>query len=402
MNLPAPAERIDLLDILRGVALPGILLMNIEWFTRPLRDIGGGLPADAATADQVAGWLVLVLVEGKFWLLFSLLFGAGFTVMQQRAQADGRPFAAAYARRCVLLLLMGVAHAVLLWPGDILHTYAIAGLLMLLFFARAGEITRLAAGLLLFALPTLLMTASTLAFLMMPSLGDAGGDDVAYATGMQATAQVYAEGDWATVTAQRAADFAWLLSNDLFLVPIALGIFLIGTWLLDAGPLSRPASHRRWHRGAVWVALPAGLALSVGSALVSTGPVDGGYRAADMLAQWLAWIGAPLLSLGYVGVVALLSLRPRTGDFLREWIAPSGRMALTNYLMASAICSTLFYGYGFGLWGQVPRAAQPGIVLAVMVLQCVASRWWLQRFRYGPTEWLWRAGTWLHWPALRR
>jgi uncharacterized protein len=106
--------------------------------------------------------------------------------------------------------------------------------------------------------------------------------------------------------------------------------------------------------------------------------------------------------LGYVGVLALLSLRPVAGGWLRRWIAPSGRMALTNYLMATVICTTLFYGTGFGLWGQVSRVGQVGIVVVVLVVQVLVSRWWLRRFRYGPMEWLWRAATWLQWPAMRR
>ena len=105
------------------------------------------------------------------------------------------------------------------------------------------------------------------------------------------------------------------------------------------------------------------------------------------------------MTLGYIGVLALASLRPRLGPWLRDWIAPSGRMALTNYLMASLVLSTLFYGYGLGLYGQVSRVAQVGLVLALLVVQVLASRWWLARHRYGPLEWLWRAFTWWRVPA---
>ena len=118
-----------------------------------------------------------------------------------------------------------------------------------------------------------------------------------------------------------------------------------------------------------------------------------------MLAQALQWTGAPLMTIGYIGVLALAARRPRLGPWLREWIAPAGRMALTNYLVASLVLSTLFYGYGLGWYGQVSRAGQVGIVLVLFAAQAVASRWWMARHRYGPLEWVWRAFTWWRLPA---
>ena len=372
--------------------------MNIEWFTRWPGDVGAALPAGVPVADHVAGWLILVLVQGKFWLMFSLLFGAGFALMQRRAEAAGLPFALPYLRRAALLLVFGVAHAVLLWVGDILHTYAIAALGLLL-FARVGPIGRGVAGGMMFGAVTLGIAASASMYLANPDLGagPATVDAVRAAQGVEASA-IYAHGDFAAVTAQRARDFVAQLDADLFLVPIALSIFLMGSALLDGGPLSRPEAHRGFHRVMAYGALPVGVALEAWAATLSTGvgaePTD-----AEMLAQALAWTGAPLMTLGYIGVVALASLRPRLGPWLRDWIAPSGRMALTNYLMASLVLSTLFYGYGLGLYGQVSRVAQVGLVLALLVVQVLASRWWLARHRYGPLEWLWRAFTWWRVPA---
>jgi uncharacterized protein len=407
-------ERLPLLDILRGFALPGILLMNIEWFTRPMVEIGYGIPPSSPTADFVTSWLIVVFVQGKFWLLFSLLFGAGFTVMRQRLVASGRPVAWPYVRRCLTLLALGIAHAVLLWPGDILHTYALSGLLLLAVSTFTDRDPRVAAGCrgiagaTIFLGFTALLTVFTAMYLVTG--GNAGVPEQAEfdaalatfeATRTQAIA-AYTSGSWSEVTAQRWVDLLDAASSDVFLVPVALGIFLIGSWLLDSGRLSRPQQHLRFHRAMVWIALPVGLLITVAGAWRSTGSVDGHTSAADMIHQWTHWTGAPLMTLGYIGIVTLLALQPAVGAFLQRWLAPSGRMALTNYLMASAICSTLFYGYGFGLWGQVTRPAQVGIVAAVLLLQCVVSAWWLARFHYGPMEWLWRAATWLQWPPLRR
>ena len=133
-------------------------------------------------------------------------------------------------------------------------------------------------------------------------------------------------------------------------------------------------------------------------AMLSTG-VGAAPTDAEMVAQALSWTGAPLMTIGYIGVIALASLQPRAGAWLRDWLAPSGRMALTNYLMASLVLSTLFYGYGLGLYGQVSRVGQVAIVIALTAVQILLSRWWLARHRYGPLEWLWRAFTWWRAPA---
>lgn len=400
--LPESPDRIALLDIVRGVALPGILLMNIEWFTRWPGELGQGFEPGIAGIDHLAAWLILVLVQGKFWLMFALLFGAGFTVMQQRAQAAGRPFVAPYLRRTAFLFVLGIAHALLIWVGDILHTYALAALGLLL-FRNVEPLWRGVAGASLFLLPTVLLAGSTAMYLLVPALGEmqAAAVDETFAARAAEAAHIYANGDWPAITGQRVRDFLENAWSEFFLVPVALGVFLFGSWLLAAGILSRPHEHLRVHRWFAFAALPLGLALCAWGASLASG-MGPAPTAAEMLAQFLGWVGAPLLMLGYVGALALASLRAGTGAWLRHWIAPSGRMALTNYLMASVICTTLFYGTGFGLWGQVSRTGQVGIVVVVLVLQVLLSRWWMQRFRYGPLEWLWRAVTWLQWPAMRR
>ena len=219
--------------------------MNVEWFTRWPGELGMPLPAGGSAADGLASWLILVFVQGKFWLMFALLFGAGFAVMQARAAAAGIAFAVPYLRRVAALFAFGVAHGLLLWVGDILHTYALAALGLLL-FARVGPLGRGVAGGLLFGLASAGVAALALLYLMSPELG-AGEpvvDAARTAQGIEASA-IYAHGDFAAVTAQRARDFAVQLESDVFLVPIALSVFLVGSALLDGGPLSRPEAHRR-------------------------------------------------------------------------------------------------------------------------------------------------------------
>ncbi|WP_154659592.1 DUF418 domain-containing protein [Arenimonas composti] len=383
--------------------------MNIEWFTRPPGELGDGVPAQAEGLEYATGWLVHVLVQGKFWLLFALLFGAGFMVMRHRLAAARQPFLARYLRRTAALFAFGIAHALLLWPGDILHSYAIAalGLLVLVPVSelepRLGPTLRLSLGAVLFLLFTAWLTLMVLVVLV-------GGETAAAAmlpavdrsAELAQAATAYAAGDWWTVTAQRGRDFVQALAFEFFLVPVALGVFLFGGWLLETGRLAQPERHLRFHRIAAFVLLPLGLAVTVAGASRATGMADAPDAGAALVAQWTHWVGALPMTLGYIGVVVLAMQVPAVANVLQRWLAPAGRMALSNYLMASAVFSTLFYGYGFGLWGQVSRPGQVGLVLALTLVQCLLSAWWLARYRFGPAEWLWRALTWLQWPAFRR
>ena len=147
--------------------------------------------------------------------------------------------------------------------------------------------------------------------------------------------------------------------------------------------------------------LPVGLALTAWSIAIAPDPVmdPAAPSAAPMVAMALHMAGSPLMALAYIGLVVLAW---QAGARWLAVLAPAGRMALTNYLLQSLVGTLLFYGYGLGLWGDVSRAGQTGIVLGVFALQVAASHWWLARFRMGPVEWLWRAFTYLQWPAMRR
>ncbi|WP_238346046.1 DUF418 domain-containing protein [Luteimonas saliphila] len=384
------AQRIQALDVVRGFALLGIFLMNIEWFTRPIQQMGSGIDPAATGADHAAAWLVYVFVQGKFWVLFSLLFGMGFAVMSTRG-GHGPRFRRVYARRCAALLGFGLLHAILLWSGDILHAYAIAGVLLLAF----GEIdnrVRLWLGAGLYAGIALLVVLAGLLLSALPADARAGFAEMA--DEMDATAaaaaRVFAEGGYWQATAQRASDFATVSAQGLLMMlPLALAVFLIGAWLVRAGRMDDVRAQRGWFaRLALWM-LPLGgvfvaLSLAIGTRF------DGMREAGPMmLANGLMLLGSLPLALGYLALLVLGLGTPVLSRPL-SWLAPAGRMALTHYLLQSLVASTLFYGYGFGLWGQVGRAGQVLMVLAMFALQVAASHWWLARFRFGPMEWLWR------------
>ena len=397
----ASAQRIDNLDVLRGFALLGIVLMNVEYFTAPLTDISEGISAGARGLDRLADGFVYVFVQGKFWTLFSLLFGMGFAVMLGRAQAVGRNFVPVYLRRTLGLLVFGLVHAVLIWSGDILVSYALTALVLLLFrdtpterlWRWGGGIWAVMIGL------TLLMTA-------MMAMGDGTQDPNAgkaaadIADRRAAEIAAYSTGSYAAATAMRIRTLLHMLGFNVFLVPMVLGMFLVGAWLVRSGAMAQPDGHRRLFVRLGWIGGVAGLALTAASVAIDPNPGGPGQPSpATMLAMALHMAGSPLLSLCYITLVVLAL--DRGASWLRT-LAPAGRMALTNYLAQSVAGTLVFYGYGLGMWGEVSRASQVLGVAVFFALQVVLSRWWLSRFRYGPLEWAWRAFTYWQLPPMRR
>ena len=400
----ASSERIDNLDVLRGLALLGIALMNVEYFTRSMMDIGEGIAAGPHGIDWWADSFVYFFVRGKFWTLFSLLFGMGFAVMLGRAQAAGRGFVPLYLRRTVGLLLFGLVHTLLIWSGDILVSYALTALVLLLLFRNTptGRLWKWGAGIWAVMVGLMLLGGA-----MMMGMGDAAQDPAVAKQAAEAAATraaeiaAYSSGSFADATAMRWNTFQHMFGMNAFLVPLVLGMFLLGAWLVRSGAMANPAQHRRLFVRLGWIGGIVGLALTALSVVIAPDPTGSGGQpsGAGMLAMALHMAGSPLMALSYIAIVVLAMLR---GAAWLQTLAPAGRMALTNYLAQSVIGTLVFYGYGLGLWGEVSRAWQVLGVVVVFAVQMILSKWWLARFRYGPLEWLWRSFTYWQIPPLRR
>jgi uncharacterized protein len=395
--------RIASMDVLRGLALLGIGLMNVEYFSEPLMGRVDGIAPGLSGLDRAADAFVYLFVSSKFWTMFSLLFGMGFAVMLERARTAGRDVTPIYLRRTFGLLLIGVIHACLIWAGDILVTYALSAFVLLLCFGRAPVSGLWAWGGGLYLVPLGLFA---MAALFVGLLGDAAlpldaGDSAAREAFRQAEAAAYANGSYVEATAMRVRFLGEMLAPNLVMLPMVLGMFLIGAWLVRCGAMADPAAHRRLFDRFAWLGGLLGLGLTlVGTALDPSPVVEGeGMTARALWAAFLQMLGAPLMALAYVGVVVLALQR---GVRWLHVLAPAGRMALTLYLMQSVIGTLVFYGYGLGMWGQVGRAWQVSGVLVVFVLQVALSHWWMARFRFGPLEWAWRSFTYLDVPPMRR
>jgi len=394
-------ERIAALDVVRGIAVGGILLANsLVFFGVMLMTAERAAALPFPAADRLAELFEHVFVEGKFYSTFSLLFGIGFGVQLTRGGADAL---VRYRRRLRVLLLIGAVHAFLIWAGDILMLYAILGF-TLSWFARRTDADLLRWTVRLLALPTLLYLVAVVVYALV-----AGGGDT--------TAAGNAAGDIPPEFMKRFEAIGTggpvdaLIGNLLFLAgrwvnlfvsmrfPKVLGMFVLGLWAVRVGIALRPADHRallvRWARLGWMIGLPANVIAALAFLKWSyLSPSWGGLVGVAAQA-----IGFPLLAIGYACTITLMVI---DGRRLVAPFAAVGRMALTNYLTHSIVCATLAYGFGFALWWRVGAATAMAIGVGLVAVQIPVSAWWLRRFQFGPMEWVWRRLTYRQPLPMRR
>ena len=379
-------ERITALDVLRGVAVAGILFANVivffGLFALP-EARAAALPT--ASADRAAVYFEHAFISGKFYSIFSLLFGIGFGLQLGRGGDAALP---RFKRRLRILLAIGAIHALLIWAGDILMLYAMLGF-TLPWFARKTDRELLRWTLLLLATPTALYVVAV----ALRSILSSGPPAPAADSGMppQILSIFEAVGTGGVVDALKGNGMLligrWV---DLILTirfPKVLGMFVLGLWIVRQGIISSLDAHRpllvRWAVLGWAIGLPANLVAAWAVERWSYLPPSPG----GLLGVATQGIGIPMLALGYAATIALLVVnRVR----IISIFGPVGRMALTNYLMQSVICVTLSYGFGFGLWWRTGASRAMAIAIAIILVQIPLSAWWLSRARFGPVEWIWR------------
>jgi uncharacterized protein len=388
------------IDALRGFALLGILMVNAGSFASTYFGVGVVDPAFSRTVDHAVRWWVSFIFETKFYLLFSLLFGYSFALQMDSAARSGNAFVPRFLRRLLGLLLLGLAHAWLLFAGDILVTYALLGVLLL---AWRG-LKPVAATVL--ALALLGMVAGgwgLLAWLVahVPPMEVPVAELHAKA---QQAAQAYRASALDAI-AQRGRDMADGVWFVLVFVqgPCALAMFLLGLAAHRSGYLARvaqqPARLRPWM---AWCLPVGGVgALFYATAQVGTSSVQQPEHVV-LAALAVDLATAPFLTFGYVALLLWLLQHGPVGPRLGAALEPAGRMALSNYLLQSLVGATVFTAYGLALVGRV---APWLVVLGVLTLygaQLVWSHRWMATHAYGPVEWWLRAFTLWQWPAWRR
>lgn len=377
----AARERIQFLDILRGFAIFGILAVNIVGFASPAF-FPGYVTEHTTEWDRLANDVMLLLAEGKFYTIFSFLFGLGFSVQFARAEGNGRDLRSIYPRRLWILFGLGALHSILLWYGDILRLYALLGFALFAFRHRSNRTLSIWAGILL-----------AVSFLFLTLVGGPTSNEPIHGVDMVTMARdAYSSSSFLDVVVFQAifSPFSFL-AIALFQGLSVLALFLLGLLAGRLRILERIGELRTWFVRAAWLGLLLGLPLNY---LFVFSP--------SAWVQSFAFVfGAPILSVAYVAALALFS-QTGLGQRVLSSIANVGRMALTNYVLQSVVCSLLFFGFGFGLYEQVGAVGLWVITLIVYLCQIPLSAWWLAKFQFGPLEWLWRSLTYGQWQSFRR
>lgn len=427
----AGSQRVPALDTLRGLAIFGILIVNVNQLFEPvwIANSPVGLVRDQVL-DETVWFFSDAFITDKFLALFSLLFGAGFALQWSRASGDDEQFRRIYRRRLAWLAVFGICHALFLYMADVLVIYALAG--SLLFLMRRWSARALLLG---------GVALWTLTLLWQMALHSSGEDTVSLAAQhqvlidaidrtrtagaaasdiVQETARArplaillsgselerallehraFAEGPLGLTLLQRAGFFALLMVyTALYLLWRTLGLFMIAAGLVKLGVL---AFDRRaqWVRAA-WVGAALGLPLTVLATwlrYVEYQTVGG----APWIGSTLHELAAALLATAIAATVVIWCSTSRAAP-LQRGFAAVGRTALTNYLGQSAIVSLIACWYGLGLYGQLTRAEQFALACALFTGQILVSRWWLARYQLGPLEWVWRTLTYRRRVQLRR
>jgi uncharacterized protein len=407
----AAGERIAAIDVLRGAAVLGILMVNIWSFALPSGVLTDPSLAGGFGGENFLAWAVSHLFfEQKMMSIFSMLFGAGLIVMSERAAARGRSLAGVYYRRIFWLLVLGLVHAYGLWEGDILVTYAICGA-CLFPCRRLAPGTLIVLGLAVFfaAIPVTLIMGLLLGWarLVAAEPPEEGPHSELREQLHEFYEQMVSEtrpeeidkeitlmsqGSYSEICKERAASTVWEQTVG-FLAwsgPRAGGLMLLGMALLKLGVLTGVRS-RRYYAGMVLFGLGVGLPLVVwGMHLQMLHQFDLVYNL--VFGGHFNYVGSLLVALGYIGLVMLICQAGRL-RWVSARLAAVGRMALTNYLSETILCTIFFYGYGFGFFGRLERMALLGVVACVWLYVLVTSTIWLYYFRFGPMEWLWRSLT---------
>jgi len=409
-------ERIGSVDVMRGIAVLGILAINIYSFGLPAVVLKNPSVAGGFAGADLAVWMTThMLFYHKFMPIFSMLFGGGLILLASRLESKGLPLKRIYYRRILWLLMFGLLHAYLLWIGDILYFYAVCGLLIYL-FRRKSSRTLLMLGVIVYLVVLPLQHGLGRAFEFMRDTAEkaevtlAGGGTLDEAErgllegwrsvrrSLAPTAEelaeeveIYRDG-YGGIAKHRAQGLVWMQTMATlfcFLWRIG-GLMLIGMGLMKMGFFSAERSRRFYATMLV-------VCYCIGFWLVYTGMrklMANGFDIVYVYREGALYnmIGGPLVALGHISVVMLVC-KAGAIPWLTSRLAAVGRMAFSNYISQTILCTTIFYGYGLGLFARFDRAALMVFVVAIWVLQLVVSPIWLKRFRFGPLEWLWRTLT---------
>lgn len=428
-------DRLLALDAARGFALLGIFLVNIQFFAAPIGEVlEFRPPAGGSIAEAALWWFNKVLCEGKFYPMFSLLFGMGLVLLSRRIRGAGRRFWPIYLRRLVVLGALGIAHIVLLWYGDVLLVYSVCGVVLLI-GSRLGARWLLVVAAVFLAIAMLMACAGEALEASDPAGakpdGAAGVDAPpsetaeagapasefsrtpvgrllrGFADGqvrgpehplwVAAEVGAFRDGPYSQAVLMRLISYAGFTTEMLFgFAWHVLAMFFLGAALLKLRLFD--ADRGEWRGRLIRLGMAVGLPLCAAAVAL---PVVVGGTWARLVAAPLSLVGSPMVGLAYLLAIAVIAER-RPGSRIILALANAGRMALTVYLCESLITSAVMSGWGLARFGGFDRLQRFAYVVGVYAVLVLAAGAWMRFFSFGPLEWLWRTATYLRVPRRDR
>lgn len=386
------SNRYHSLDLIRGIAVAGILIMNIYAFGNIFSYYVNPMALGEPSMPNLITWVLThIFADQKFYTLFSMLFGAGIMLMAERAEAAHSSPAGLHYKRMGWMLVFGLIHALLIWYGDILVAYSIAGLWVYLFALHTKPITKLIVGSILIAIILVFMSSFALFVEQMPEA------DTQQMREMFQPPQTIIDKEtvpYITSYSAQVAHRTQFFFHNLPMSAFFFGFFriggsmLIGMALYQLGILTAQRSRQFYFK-----LMSVGFVIGFG--LIAYDTFNLLSNNFDLKASMLSFmttnsLGAIFVALGYIALICLWAKSDKMAG-LRQRLEAVGRMAFTNYLSQSIICTLLFYSHGFGLFTQLERYQLMLVVAVIFVAQLLWSPWWLKRFKFGPLEWLWRS-----------
>ena len=385
-------SRYQSLDLIRGIAVAGILIMNIYAFANIYAYyVNPKALGEPSTIDLITWFVTHIFADQKFYTLFSMLFGAGIMLMAQRAIANNTGATGLHYKRMFWLLCFGVLHAIFIWYGDILVTYAITGLWVYWFARNTTAKTKITVGSILIAIMVAMMT------MFAVFGGDVPDEDMKDMIDMFAPSESFIAQETAVYTSTYSAQLDHrvnFFTTNLPMMALFFGLFriggsmLLGMGLYQLGILTAERSKSFYIKMMVICFLIGFGVLAYDNFLL----IESNFSMNKAMLSFMSLnsFAAVFVALGYIGLFCLWVKSDKLQGF-RKRLEAVGRMAFTNYISQSIICTLLFYSHGFGLFAQLDRYQLMIIVAVIFISQLIWSPWWLSRYRYGPLEWLWRS-----------
>lgn len=407
MNKPVPIqqqERILVLDVLRGIAILGILIVNMGMINTPYIYLDlAHIEMWTGLWDQITNGLIVIFAQGKFYTLFSFLFGYGFIIFLERAEQKVKKPHLLLLRRLFILFVIGLIHAYLIWWGDILMTYAAGGLVLLAFYRQKPKTLLVWAASIICILVLFIFLLAGLFFLLDSATFTNENQKLYefYQKEIAASLYAYGEGSFIELMNQRIKDVHFVLSNVFYSMFTILPMFLLGAYTAKKQIIQLLEQHRQFIRIVGIFGIVVGISLNILKfwSASKIDPIESTIY--DFINALAMIIGDPALCLGYIASIILIFDKAVWRSRLIPF-AHVGRMAISNYLFQSIICTSIFYSYGLGLYGQIRPLYGVILTLAIFSFQLYVSRLWMLKFYYGPVEWIWRSLTYGRWQPFKK